>query len=150
MKNRQTLQAPDLIREVNRCWLSAKYTAKKLLAKYDIDLTFEQLVILFILEEKDGQNLRDLAERADRERTTISRMIKGLERRNLVIRVPDKTDGRNKLVFLTHAGREMIDMVQVHTSEFDELAYRGISKKEIAETERVLNKIIANLGFEDI
>ncbi|MEZ5357268.1 MAG: MarR family transcriptional regulator [Candidatus Zixiibacteriota bacterium] len=150
MKYQGRPNAPALIREVNRCWLSAKYTAKKLLAKYNIDLTFEQLVILFILDEKDGQNLRDLAERADRERTTISRMIDGLERRNLVIRVPDKTDGRNKLVYLTHVGREMTEQVQVHAEEFDQMAYKDITKEEIAETTRILNKIIANLGFEEI
>lgn len=134
-----------MIREINHSWLSIKQAGRKLLAQLQHDLTFEQLMVLFLLEERDGQNLRALAEQADRERTTMTRMVDGLERRNLVVRVPDKTDGRNKLVYLTRQGRRLTEELDSQATDFDRKALKGLTKKQIAEATTVLEKISRNL-----
>lgn len=139
----------ELLRAISRCWLSMKQTGRSLLREHDYDLTIEQLMVLFILEDKDGQNLRVLAELADRERTTMTRMIDGLERRNLVVRVPDKTDGRNKLVYLTRQGRSMTKKVEELRQQFDTIIINGLKKKEIEQATRILHRVSKNLGFVD-
>lgn len=149
MESEQTQMKPDLIRAVSRCWLSVKASGRKLLAELKHDLTFEQLIVLFILRDRDGQNLRDLSEAADRERTTMTRMVDGLEKRNLVVRVPDKTDMRNKLVYLTRQGRLMADGLDEHAEKFRKQAFEGLSEAEIADATRIIEKVVANLGCHD-
>lgn len=149
MESEQTQMKPDLIRAISRCWLSVKASGRKLLAELKHDLTFEQLIVLFILRDRDGQNLRDLSEAADRERTTMTRMVDGLEKRNLVVRVPDKTDMRNKLVYLTRQGRLMADGLDEHAEKFRTQAFEGLSEAEIADATRIIEKVVANLGCHD-
>ena len=113
----------------------------------EYDVTFEQLMVLFLLVEKDGQILRSLAEHADRERTTMTRMVDGLEKRNLVVRVPDQNDGRSKLVYLTRQGREMAERLKSQAGSFDETAFKGLTVKQIEEATTILSKITQNLGY---
>lgn len=135
-----------LSRTVGRSWLSLKQAGRKILARNDFNLTFEQLIVLFILDECDGQSLRVMAEHADRERTTMTRMIDGLERRNLVIRITDKQDRRNKLVYLTHQGREMIQQVGEHASQFESMVYKGMSEEKVALAIEVLEQMNRNIA----
>ena len=77
----------------------------------------------------------------------MTRMIDGLERRNLVVRVPDKTDGRNKLVYLTHEGRRITEDLDEHAGKFEARAFAGLTDKELAEVARVLEQVSRNLGL---
>ena len=136
----------EILRAINRCWLSIKQVGRKLLAQPNYNVTFEQLMVLFILEERDGQNIRFLAELTDKERTTMTRMVDGLERRNLVVRVPDKSDGRNKLVYLTHQGRKLTQEVDMIKTDFDSVIFKGLTKSEIGKAVVILNKMSDNLN----
>lgn len=131
----------EFLKTINRCWLSIKQAGRWLLAERDFDLTFEQLMVLYILDEKDGQNLRDLAILADRERTTMTRMVDGLERRSLVVRVPDKTDGRSKLVYLTRRGRQRTAELEDLKQQFMRDAFKGLTRAEITKATKVLERI---------
>lgn len=135
----------ELIRTTANTWLMIKQHAKLMLADMDYDLTFEQVLVLHILAEEEGLNLGEIAEKADRERTTISRMVDGLEKRNLVVRIPDKIDNRQKLLYLTNLGKEQIEQMIPMENEFHEEIYRGISNKEIESCLKTLQKMLANL-----
>jgi len=148
MPTKRPTDLGNLIKAINRCWLSVKYAGRKVLAKYELDLTMEQLMVLFTLRDRDGQNLRDLAEKADREKTTMTRMIDGLEKRNLVLRVPDRSDGRLKLVYRTKKGRQITENLEKHAIEFEETAQIDLTEKQINDTVKVLLKITANLGYD--
>ena len=139
----------QLTRAISRSWLSIKQAGRRLLAELNYDLTFEQLMVLFILADRDGQNLRALASQADRNRTTMTRMIDGLERRNLVVRVPGRDDRRNKIVYLTRSGRKMTEALETESVTFENQAFKGVSLKQTEEAVKVLNRISENLGYEE-
>lgn len=139
----------QLTRAISRSWLSIKQAGRRLLAELNYDLTFEQLMVLFILADRDGQNLRALASQADRDRTTMTRMIDGLERRNLVVRVPGRDDRRNKIVYLTSSGRKLTEAMETESVAFENQAFKGISLKQADEAVKVLNQISENLGYEE-
>jgi len=149
MKNKSDSEVDLFLRTINRCWLSIKQTGRRILAEHDYDMTLEQLMVLFLLEERDGQNLRVLAELADRERTTMTRMVDGLERRNLVVRVPDKSDGRNKMVFLTREGRNMVADLEEHKRQFEKQALAGVTKAQLSGASETLSRICRNLGANE-
>ena len=135
----------DLIYAIGHSWLSIKQFAKKILSELKYDLTFEQIMILSILEQEEGLNIGSIAERADRERTTISRMVDGLEKRNLVVRVQDKVDKRQKFMYLTNLGKERLVSIHKLDEEFFPLLYKGISNKEMDISLKVMNAIVANI-----
>ncbi len=135
----------DMIGAIARTWLMTRQRAKKILADMDYDLTFEQVMVLHILAEEEGLNLGALAEKADRERTTMSRMVDGLEKRNLVVRVKDKEDNRQRLIYLTHLGKERLVNLRPIGDEFHDLIYKGLDKAEILSCLETLDKILKNL-----
>ena len=129
-------------------WLSLRQTGKKILLDMESDLTIEQGLVLIILETNDGLTLGSLAEKADRERTTISRMVSGLEKRNLVVRIPGPIDKREKLIYLTNLGRELIANMAGFQETLSERVYKGISKNQIETCLNVLRKMLNNLKGE--
>ena len=138
-------QSEKLIRTIANSWLLIRQKAKRLLVEMSSDLTFEQLMILHLLDQEEGQNLGKIAEKADRERTTISRMIAGLEKRNLVVAIVNKEDKRQKLLYLTNLGKERLAMVSTRGEQFYGTVYRGLDNDQIDSCYRALQKIITNL-----
>jgi DNA-binding MarR family transcriptional regulator len=134
-----------LMSAIAHTWLMTRQQGRKLLAEENYDLTFEQILVLHILEEEEGLNLGTIAEKTDRERTTTSRMIDGLEKRNLVVRIPDKTDKRRKLLYLTNLGKERIMQLRPLAEKFVKTLYINISNEEIEATLDTLNKVLKNL-----
>ena len=125
----------DLFFEVvANCWLAIKNKGKSYIAEKGFDLTFEQFIILSVLEKEEGVNLRILAQKADRDRTSITRMLDGLEKRNLVVRIGDKNDNRQKLVYLTKNGRKLVEDMGCHKEEFIKFFFEGLSRDKMKIT----------------
>lgn len=144
MSSKDYGELEDLLRLILYAALSARRRGKQMLSSMDYDLTFEQVFVLRILSQEEGLQLSALAEKADRERTTMSRMIDGLEKRKLVVRIADKYDKRQRLVHLTKLGRDRL--AQIHSSVVDlsTILYRGIGKSHLEITYNTLRAIIAN------
>lgn len=72
-----------------------------------LGLTADQFVILTALAEADGVTQKELARRTASDANTMSEMLGRLERRGLVARKRDVSDGRARRVSLTESGREL-------------------------------------------
>ena len=72
-----------------------------------LGLTADQFVILTALAEADGVTQKELARRTASDANTMSEMLGRLERRGLVTRKRDASDGRARRVSLTASGREI-------------------------------------------
>jgi DNA-binding MarR family transcriptional regulator/N-acetylglutamate synthase-like GNAT family acetyltransferase len=64
-----------------------------------------QARVLFELAHRDGITAADLAAALDLDRSYLSRLLAGLEKKGLVLRARDKADGRRQSLALTAAGR---------------------------------------------
>jgi len=144
MKNESPGQI--LIFSLGRAWLALKRKGRKLLAEKQLDLTLEQVMVLTMLYLENGLNIGELSERADRDRTTTSRMIAGLENKNLVLRIPDKKDSRGKLVYLTNLGKQKAETLMRFSDEVEKQVSKNLTESEIRETARLVTKIIENLA----
>lgn len=60
--------------------------------------------------DPDGSRPGDLAEAAQLSKQTLGSILDQLERAGYVARVPDPSDGRARLVRLTEAGRELVEL----------------------------------------
>jgi DNA-binding MarR family transcriptional regulator len=130
---------------VGKTWFALKRLGRRKLADIGSDLTLEQLMIMHQLLDQDGIRIRDLADCADRDRTTTSRMIDGLEKRGMVVRVPDRQDARQKLVYLTRTARERLDEMSKLREEIFGDMYQQVGMENIALATETLLKVADNL-----
>ena len=93
--------------------------------EHNIDVTFEMLHILRCLDRVDSKiNQQELANLTYKDKSSLSYLIKNMEKRGLVLREEDPSDKRNKLVLLTAKGeilhteiRKIIDDVYAKLEE---------------------------------
>lgn len=86
--------------------------------------------ILAVLNESDGHNIAELAERTVTERSVVSRAIDVLEGDGLVERLPAPRDRRNTLIHITSAGRERAAQAQPNVEGVISQSTKGFSAEE--------------------
>lgn len=119
-------------------------------AKAGHKITLEHWIVLVHLWIQDGQNQKTLCEYAVKNKTMITRTIDSLEERNYVLRVPDKADRRNKLIYLTHKGKNIQGELSSIMQQSMEEVTKGIDPTELAICKKVLNTVFLNLADEEL
>lgn len=131
----------QLVEAIARCWLSLKQAAQRHFTAKGFDLTMEQIMVLGLVQNQEGLNPGRIAQEIDRDRTTITRMLDGLERRNLVVRVPDRTDSRQKLVYLTKLARQRLAEMETFATDFLEGIMGNESVQDITGSIGLLTRV---------
>jgi DNA-binding MarR family transcriptional regulator len=89
--------------------LSVMRLARRMRAqRADLTLSLSQLATLATLDRHGPLTPRDLASHEGVQPPSMTRILAGLEERELVTRAPHPTDGRQHLVSLTTAAAEML------------------------------------------
>ena len=145
MNSKDKADEAPFFKSIGSCFMALRRCGSRLLSRKSFDLSIEQIMVLKILDNEEGLHLSQLAERCARDRTTTTRMISGLERRNLVVKVPSKTDARQKLIYLTHLGKEKIGELAPLAEEIQKIAFGGIEPGHVKLAQDVLNKVTNNL-----
>lgn len=110
------------------------------------DVTCEQWSVLFNLVQHDGQTQQELAGHTCKDKTSMTRLIDGMEKRDLVVRIPDKQDKRQKLIYLTHKGKKLQKELMVLVKKTLDQAEVGISSQDMRLCMDVLCKIYSNVS----
>jgi len=97
------------------------------------NVTFTTLLILERMKEDATTRMIELASSVGVTCATISRQIQHLERKGLVVRVPDKQDGRASIVRLTEAGRRIAEVSSEARRELLRQAVRDWSDKDLEQ-----------------
>ena len=115
------------------------------LARNGSDLSAEHMMLLGFLSVREGVNQQEVTDHMFRDKTATTRWIDALEARNLVARVPDKADRRQKLIFLTRQGREAVEGLKkiIQSTEHD--ALQGIDQQSVNVCREVLRRVRMNL-----
>ena len=115
------------------------------LDNHGFTISAKQWLILCKLSEKPGLKQRELAFLTNRSKTSLTRLIQTMEHKGLVIRKGDKNDGRAKRIYLSSKGKEVYAETVPLVSRLFAWIERDISKKDLADTRRVLLKIQQNI-----
>lgn len=105
----------------------------------------QHMGILVDLWIKDGVNQRDLAVSNIKNKGTITRTITHLEELNILVRVPDPQDKRNKRIYLTHKGRALKSSLVPHAEQVVSNAIQDIPEEKVAVCKEVLLEIYKQL-----
>lgn len=113
--------------------------------EYDPDLSFELIEILGLLSHNNGINQQEIGNKVSKDKSSITYLINSLVKRDLVERIADKNDRRNKQIFLTPKGREIVQTVYPWALDLYEKAVDNIEEKEIIKALLLVKKMTANL-----
>ncbi len=112
-------------------------------------ITVEQWRVLFYLWIEDGKSQKDLSNSVSRDKTSISRLINGLEKKDLVVRTNNRKDKRNNQIFLTPKGKSLKEKMMTFAQKTVKQAQNGITPEDIILCKKVLSKINSNLGVTE-
>lgn len=86
-----------------------KIGLRRLFVASGLNVTPEQWVVLFRLHEKEGLTQSELGERTVKDKTTITRILDRLEKKDMASRRRDARDRRAQRIFLTEKGVATLD-----------------------------------------
>ena len=109
-------------------------------AEAGLDVGPEQWSILRMLLNEDGLSQEELLRLTRYEKSTLSRVLEGMERKNLVVRRRSERDARCKEVFLTPKG--MADGMAGTEIAARNLAllYEGIAQEDFAVCRKLIEE----------
>jgi DNA-binding MarR family transcriptional regulator len=106
--------------------------------------------VLAILQERDGHNIGYLAEISAVERSNMSRIVDSMEKAGLVKRAAQKGDKRQRLVYLTAAGRRKFDTILPLVLERYAKNFEGLSDRDMQTLMTFLRRIKDNVFHSPI
>lgn len=105
-----------------------------------------RLSLLLLLARGGAARPADLAERAGLARATVTRLLDGLARDALVVRRPDREDGRARRVELTAKARRLLqDIGPSHARRLGALT-RHVGHEERRQLGVLIERIRAGIG----
>lgn len=104
-------------------------------------------VIKHLLPAASGVDQRALQEALGVTSATLTRLLAGMEKHELVVRRPHRTDARGKTVAVTPKARAMFEtLIAEVEGPYNERLLRGFTEAETLELTRLLGKIADNMG----
>jgi len=110
-----------------------------------IDMTSEQWGAIIILLNEGAMSQRQLGERLHLEKSSVSRLTNGLEKRGWIERTKDPNDSRQRLVTATPKALDTAERCATIARAIHEEAQRGMNDEEKLASRSLLSRIIKNL-----
>jgi len=126
-------------------WKVSRIAANDLASRFaaaGIGVTVEQWRALIPLYKCDGMTQGRLCEIMTQEKTGVSRLVAGLEKHGLLRRKCEESDRRVKRLFITEAGRALIDSTMDLVEAGREALVEGVAPEDLAVCKRVLWQIL--------
>lgn len=111
----------------------------------EIDLYPGQPPLLFTLNKEDGQSQKELAEKLNVRPSTMTVMLKRMEKGNLVKRKQDLDDQRISRVYITKAGKEICEKSKEVMQRTEEEMFGNLTVDEKVILRRLLLVVKNNL-----
>jgi DNA-binding MarR family transcriptional regulator len=112
---------------------------RTVLAEYD--LSWVAFTVLWILWIWDTQETGHVADEAGVTKGTLTGVIKTLQARKLIRRLPHKDDRRRVSIELTAAGEHLIEALFPKFNQHERVAVSGLTLSEQRELARLLRKV---------
>jgi DNA-binding MarR family transcriptional regulator len=145
----QKSSIPDLGRELSRSLSEMRIYLRQYLQskikEHGLDITFELLEIVLFLYRKDGANQQEIADVLSKDKSSMTYLIDNLVKRDMVKRVEDENDRRNKRIFLTEKSLLLKDDMTPWITAIYEKATNGVKAAELEKAIAVVRAMNDNL-----
>lgn len=115
------------------------------LGELGFSLTRQQMVTMKVLFHEGPLPQNDLAFITERDKTSLTRLIDGMEKKNLVARIPSTEDKRVNLVHLTKNGEKVLNESMPLLLEIVNEIQQNVTEEEKKTIIEVMKKIQGNI-----
>lgn len=130
-------------------YLSSKEITRKYLPLLEkFDLTYTQYIVMMYFWEKETSNVKELGKTLLLDPSTLTPILKKLEKKGYLIRNKSKLDERNLKVTMTKKGKELQKEVTFIPGKIKECT--GLSDKEEEQLYKILYKVLTNIERNEI
>ena len=129
--------------------LASRQLSNTLAARFKeagIDMTAEQWGAIIVLLNGDARTQGQIGEQLCLEKSSVSRLLDGLERRDWIVRIRDPEDSRHKLVTPTRKVLETAEHCATIAMGIIKDVQRGTTEEEQLACQSFLLRIIGNLN----
>src|SRR6187431_3030334 len=102
---------------------------------------------LLSIDKEEGTPSTTLGPKMGMEATSLTRTLKSMEEKGLIIRKKNPDDGRGVLIYLTDFGKEKRELSKNTVLRFNESVRKNISEEKInnfIEVAEIINELIQN------
>lgn len=135
---------------VNRLSFLTRKTLSQSFEEEGLFVSAEEWAILLILWSKGEQTPSALADMTFRDRTTITRLIDQMVKKQFVVREHDEKDRRRVLIKASEKGHALKDELIPIAKSMIDTATSGISPQDIETTVKTLSLMTNNLLSREI
>lgn len=101
--------------------------------------------ILVVLYKYEKSTMKDIADKINRTKATVTVLVDKLEKSGLVKREKSSTDNRITYITLTKKGMELKPVFEKISKELNDMLYSGFSDVEAKQLDYLLKKMNKNL-----
>ncbi|WP_083318228.1 MarR family winged helix-turn-helix transcriptional regulator [Floricoccus tropicus] len=132
-------------------YLKLQWTFREVEKNYNkilehFDLSESRFVIMMYLSRAEENQLlsSELAERLGVSKATISKILKKMEEKNLIEKIPSKTDKRSTYIKLTEEGLKKLKYFLPYNYKAVDQLFSNFSEKELENFAQLLEKLENN------
>lgn len=121
-----------------------------MLEEAGLDISKMQFLLLKTVQQKEGACQNDLAFFANKNKSSLTRAINTLEKKNYIARISSKEDRRINQLYITKQGLQIIEKTGPLFLKMTKLIESGLSEAEIEAMINTLKKIQKNVAGEEL
>ena len=121
-----------------------KFSKEKMSAE-GFNISGEQWVVLKRVSEQEGINQKEIANLTYKDPASVTRILDILQKKGWVIRQPIEGDRRAYGLHLTADGSKLVAKITPVAQRLRAAGLEGVSKKELENLKKTLNKIHKNM-----
>ncbi len=125
-----------------------KTLLNKLLKEGECGITNEQWIVLKVVEENPAVSQTEIAEKSQKDKTNITRILDLLEKGSCIERRKDDRDRRMYRIHITKKGEKKLQAVRPITQKIDAICTQPVNKKKGKELIESLDAICDNIKKE--
>ena len=108
----------------------------------EMDITISQARVLLVLAKNDGVSIDFLANKTNIGKSSITKSVKILEKKEFLTKEIDPDDNRKKIIKITSKGKEIQKFAINTNEEIENKLNHQIGEKEMADLKRKLEELI--------
>lgn len=111
----------------------------------DLALDWRELVVVLVLAEVPAISQTRLSPFLQTDKANVTKILKVMEEKGLIHRSADEADQRNKICRLTAEAQDLLPELKRIMAQWEAHCFQGLSREELAEFQRLSEKITRNL-----
>jgi DNA-binding MarR family transcriptional regulator len=125
-----------------------KTLLNKLLREEECGITNEQWLVLKVIDANPAVSQTEIAEKSQKEKTNITRIIDLLENNGFIERRRDEKDRRMYRIHATEEGKKVLKAVNPITQKTEEICAQTLNKKQVKEIIDSLDAVCESIKKE--